>query len=114
MLAGAICEGNECTVWVALILAMLAGAVLLAAVVAVAWGFAVAAVLARRGWSKPARVVGGAIGAIVAVAGLYEGATSRTELGTNLAWLIALAAVPVAVWQRRVTRAAQSSPCSTA
>lgn len=120
MLAGAICEETDCTGLVMLVLAILAGLLIVATIVVVAWAVTISTVLHRRGWKPvPRRLVGAvsAGGLLVIMGGV---ATGFSDVGMVLIGPVALASVPVAVWQRRVTRRVlgaddrQSSPCSTA
>ena len=117
MIAGAICEETDCTGLVLMLLAALAALVLVATVVALAWAAAVSAVLERRGWGPARRRTGGVLVAVVGIALVWAAATGFSEVGAWLVGLAAIFAVPVAIWQRSVTkryRAGQSSPCSTA
>jgi hypothetical protein len=120
MLAGAICEETDCTGLVMIFLAILAGFIVIVAIVAVAWAMTISTILHRRGWRTAPRRVMGALTAGVLVAALWGVATGVPDLAPALIGPVALAAVPVAVWQRRVTRREsragdrQSSPCSTA
>ncbi len=117
MIAGAICEETDCTGLVLMLLAVLAALVLVATVVALAWAAAVSAVLERRGWGPARRRTAGVLVAVVGIALVWAAATGFSEVGAWLAGLAAIFAVPVAIWQRSVTkryRAGQSSPCSTA
>ncbi len=120
MLAGAICEETDCTGLVVILLAILAGFIIIVTIVAAAWAMTISAMLHRRGWKPAPRRVVGALTAGVLVAVLWGVATGVPDLAPALIGPVALASVPVAVWQRRVTRRVlgagdrQSSPCSTA
>jgi predicted permease len=120
MLAGAICEETDCTGLVMIFLAILAGFVIIVTIVAGAWAMTISAVLHRRGWKPAPRRVMGALTAGVLVFLLWGVATAVPDLAPGLIGPVTLASVPVAVWQRRVTRRElragdrQSSPCSTA
>ncbi len=117
MIAGAICEESDCTGLVLMLLAVLAAFVLVAAVVALAWAATVSAVLERRGWARAKRRTTAGVVAVGGVASILTFATSLSDLGGTVAALVVLPAIPIAIWQRSVTkryRAGQSSPCSTA
>jgi hypothetical protein len=117
MIAGAICEETDCTGLVLMLLAALAAVVLVATVVALAWAATVSAILERRGWSAATRRTTAGFVAVAGIALVWSVATGVSDLGGAVAALVALPAVPIAIWQRSVTkryRAGQSSPCSTA
>lgn len=117
MIAGAICEETDCTGLVLMLLAALAVFVLVATVVALAWAATVSAVLERRGWGTAKRRTAGGLVAVAGIALVWSVATGVSDVGAAIAGLVAILAVPVAIWQRSVTkryRAGQSSPCSTA
>ncbi|MGA7756265.1 MAG: hypothetical protein WCA57_00330 [Ilumatobacteraceae bacterium] len=117
MIAGAICEETDCTGLVLMLLAALAVFVLVATVVALAWAATVSAVLERRGWGPAKRRTAGGLVAVAGIALVWSVATGVSDVGAAIAGLVAILAVPVAIWQRSVTkryRAGQSSPCSTA
>ncbi len=121
MIAGAICEETDCTGLVWLLLGALAAIAAIVVVVSVALMATVSAILERRGWPPERRrttavvyVIG--VGLLLAVA-----APVLTDVLAAIVWVVALASIPVAIWQRQVTRRwraatqqAQSSPCSTA
>jgi hypothetical protein len=104
MFAGSICEETDCTGLVLLLLAMALGAVLVAVVTIVAWAMTVSAVLQRRGWQPVTRrVTAGvycAIGLPAVLGGLH-----RLPISGGIGWaLVVVPAVPMAIWQRHVTR----------
>ena len=114
MIAGAICEESDCTGLVLILLAAMAAFALILIVVMFAWMATVSTILERHGWAPVKRrtiaVMPVSVGAVL----LWALATALPEVGGVVAPVLALVAVPVALWQRRVTRRAQSSPCSTA
>jgi hypothetical protein len=114
MLAGAICDGNECGGLVLVLLAIVAAAVLAATTVAVTWAFVVAAVLRRRGWSVWTRRTAGV--AIVVAGGriLTSVAGAVPDLQRPILWLVVLPPMPLLIWLRYLRRVDQSSPCSRA
>lgn len=117
MIAGAICEQSDCTGLVLMLLAVLAALVLVATVVALAWAATVSAILERRGWGLAKRRTAGGLVAVAGIALVWSVATGFSDVGAPIVGLVAILAVPVAIWQRSVTkryRAGQSSPCSTA
>jgi hypothetical protein len=107
MIAGAICEETDCTGLVLILLAIFAAFVIVAAVVAAAWAMTVSTVLRRRGWSAAPRRAVAALCAIGLGAVVWGVATGLSDVGQVLGGLIAVTSVPIAVWQRRVTRRAQ-------
>jgi len=128
MIAGAICEGNSCNSLVLFIFGVLAAIAIVITVVSVALMATVSAVLERRGWSKVSRrfVAGVVVGfGLLLVASAAMAASG--DIASLVAAMVVLASVPMAIWQRRVTRrwraataptvpvgTGQSSPCSTA
>ena len=117
MIAGAICEETDCTGLVLMLLAVLAAVAVVAIIVALAWAATVSAVLERRGWGPAKRRTTAGFVAVAGIALVWSVATGVSEIGAAIAGLVAILAIPVAVWQRSVTkryRAGQSSPCSTA
>ncbi|HYN35238.1 MAG TPA: hypothetical protein VES40_21615 [Ilumatobacteraceae bacterium] len=106
MIAGAICEETDCTGLVLMILAIFAAFVIVTAVVAGAWAMTVSTVLRRRGWSAAPRRAVATLCTIGIAAVVWGVATGLSEVGQVLGGLIAVTSVPVAVWQRRVTRCA--------
>ena len=83
-------------------------------VVVVAWIVTISTILRRRGWGAASRRTVAVVSATIAAALLWALATAFPDVGGVGVLAIALLAVPVAIWQRRVTRRSQSSPCSTA
>ncbi len=128
MIAGAICEGNSCNSLMLFIFGVLAFVAIVTTVVSVALMATVSAVLERRGWSKVNRRI--TAGVVVGIGLLFLASVATAALGdiaAPVAAMVVLASVPMAIWQRRVTRrwraatapdvpvgTGQSSPCSTA
>ena len=121
MIAGAICEETDCTGLVWLLLGALAALVAIVVVVSVALMAAVSAILERRGWPPRGRRTAAAVCVVGAGLLLAIAAPVRSDIVAVIAWVVGLVSIPVAIWQRWITRRwrgampqAQSSPCSTA
>jgi len=104
MFAGSMCEETDCTGLALLLLAMALGAALVAIVTFVAWAMALSAVLQRRGWTPVTRrVTAGVYCAIGFLAVLGVLSALPVSGGVVLA-VVVVPAVPMAIWQRWVTR----------
>jgi hypothetical protein len=117
------CEGNTCDSLVLLMFGAIAAVVFIIVVVSVALSATVSTVLERRGWPIAKRRA--TAGVYVVGAELLLLVVALVPVSTGfagfIAWVVVLASIPLAIWQRRatrrwrvVTRQAQSSPCSTA
>lgn len=114
MIAGAICEETDCTLLVLFVLGAAAAVVALVTAVAVVWAIAISAALQRRGWTRAKRRAT-ATGIVIAMgAVVWQVAVVVPDLTWYLMAVTAIPAVPVAIWQRELTRRAQSRPRSTA
>lgn len=121
MIAGAICEETDCSGLVLLLLGALAVLAAIVVVVSVSLMATVSAILERRGWPLAKRRTTAVVSVIGAGLLLAVAAPVLTDIVAVIAWVVGLASIPVAIWQRQVTRRwratmqqAQSSPCSTA
>jgi ATP/ADP translocase len=114
MLAGSICEGNECAGLVLFVLAVFAAIAVAAIAVAIAWAFVISAVLRRAGWSGWARRSASVLVVLVGGLVVVDVANAVGDLHGLLVLLVVVPPLPLLVWQRRARRTDQSSPCSTA
>lgn len=114
MIAGAICEETDCTGLILVLLAVMAAAAIVLAVVVGAWMATVSTVLERRGWSPAKRRTTAGVYSGVVVVLFWAFATGVPGVAALIVPPVAIAAVPVAVWQRRVTRRCRSAPTAPA
>ncbi len=117
LIGGAICEETDCTGLVLIILAALAALVIVAVAVALAWAAAIAAILERRGRGPAERWTTAGVSVFAVAVLLWALGTALPSGGAVAVWLLVVPALPIAFWQRSVTkrfRKDQSSPCSTA
>jgi hypothetical protein len=114
MLAGSICEETDCTELLLIVLALALAALVVAIAVAVVWAIVISSMLARRGWSAPARQVVAVAVVVVTGRSAIAIAEQIPDLGGLLVLLVAVPPVPLLIRQRRLRRRDQSSPCSTA
>lgn len=110
MIAGAICEESDCTGLVLVLLAAMAAVAFIILVVVGAWMATVSTILDRRGWTPAKRrTTAGVYGGMVVLL-LWAFATGVPGLAALIVPPIAIVAVPVAIWQRAVTRRVKSAP----
>lgn len=114
MLAGSICEETDCTELLMIVLALALAAVVVAITVAVVWAIVISSMLARRGWNAPTRQIVAVAVVVVTGRTVIAFAEQVPDLRGLLVLFVAVPPVPLLIWQRRVRRRAQSSPCSTA
>jgi len=104
MFAGSIYEGTDDTVLVMMLLAGLATFAITAVGAVVAWAMTVSAVLQRRGWRPADRRVTAGMSCLAGLLILWAVLMLVPLFGSMMVAFVLVAAVPMAIWQRRVTR----------
>jgi hypothetical protein len=110
MIASTICGPDECQGLFWLLLAALAVGALVAITVLLAWATAISAVLERQGWGPAKRRIATVLALVggIAVLALCSWLSDIADLSSNVSdavtWLLIILAVPVAIWQRSVTK----------
>jgi hypothetical protein len=110
MIASTICGPGECQGLFWLLLAALAVGALVAITVLSAWATAISAVLERQGWGPAKRRIAAVLALVggIAVLAVCSWLSDLADLSSNIAgtvmWLLTILSVPVAIWQRSVTK----------